>query len=81
MRQGKKCITGVADAIVGYDNKVEGARSAAIALAEKLRASGSIVILDTAEMNESQLDEYADSRRIGASFYINESNADMGGNN
>lgn len=79
MRQGKKCETLPVDAIVGYDGRIKGARPAAMALAERLRSAGSTVILDTSSMTQTELDEYAEKRKIGASFFINENNSDIGG--
>lgn len=70
-RQGKIPEAKGPDAIVGYDPTIPGTRAAALALAEKLRGEGSRVVLDTTNMTEEELDSYAASREIAASFYIN----------
>ena len=59
------------DVIIGYEGAIPGTRAAALALAEKLRTEGSTVILDSSHMSEEELDEYAASRQIAATFYIN----------
>ena len=59
------------DVIIGYEGAIPGTRAAALALAEKLRTEGSTVILDSSHMSEEELDEYAASRQIAATFDIN----------
>lgn len=72
MRQGKMPEVKGADAIIGYNNSIAGARAAALSMAEQMREEGSVVIVDSSNMTEEELDEYADKMNITACLYIND---------
>ncbi len=76
MRQGFKPEASKAEVIIGYDKTVAGTRKAAIALANQMMAEGSSVILDSAGMNQDELEAYADENEICATIYINETQED-----
>ena len=72
MRQGKIDDAKGIDVIIGYDKSIKGTRAAALAMAEQMREEGSIVIVDSSNMTEEELDSYAESMKITACFYISE---------
>jgi len=37
-----------------------------------MRAEGSVVIVDSSNMSEEELDNYAEAMNIAATFYVNE---------
>ena len=70
MRQGAEVDSVVADAIIGYDSSVKGARAVALSMAEQMRLDGTSVILDTTCNSADELDKYADDNNISACFFI-----------
>lgn len=70
MRQGAELETVAADAIIGYDSSVKGARAAALSMAEGMRLEGTSVVLDTTFNTAEELDSYADANNISACFFI-----------
>lgn len=70
MRQGMKFSKAAPDAIIGYDESINGARLAAVTLAEKMRSEGNSVILDTSSMTEEELNIYADEKGIETVLYM-----------
>ena len=77
IRQDAVMPDATADAIVGFDSSIKGARASAIALAQTMRADGSKVVFDSTAMTEEELEEYADKCGIDAVFYINEGGQDQ----
>lgn len=71
-RQDKEFPKARAEAIVGYDRHIKGARRNALVLAQSLRADGTSVIFDSSAMTEDELEAYSEKMEIPATFFVNQ---------